>query len=491
LYISKSKYLTGLQCPKSLWINYNAKWEIPEVDDSLQAIFDQGHEVGEWAKKVFPHGMDIDWDAGFDEVIKQSKEMLSKRIPLFEPGFVGDSTYSRIDILNPAGADEWDIIEVKSTTNPTKSDKIDEVYLHDISFQKYCCLRSGLKIRNTYLMYLNKEYVKQGDINPGKLFIIKDVTESVNNFLDDVGKNVEHMLNIIRGPRPEVDIGSHCKSPYDCALIPVCRSFLPENNVFNLTRIGKEAYNLLSQGVYKIEDIPHSFGLTSTQALQRETVLRNQIHVEPNRIREFLAQLEYPVHYFDIETSNPAVPLYDGMKPYQHYPFQYSLHIQDENNEDEHLEFLHTEPSDPRPAILESMRQSFKEKGSIVVYYESFERRNLQDLADAFPEYKKWVDDIINRFVDLHDLFKEFSYYDPAQKGSTSLKATLPSLTGMGYDDLEISDGSAAMREYRKIAFGPQIPEEEKEQKRKHLLKYCEMDTEGMIRMMEILREMV
>ena len=199
LYISKSKYLTGLQCPKSLWINYNAKSEIPEVDDFKQAIFDQGQEVGEWAKKVFPDGIDIDWNAGFKEVLNQSGKMLSERKPLFEPGFVGDSTYSRIDILNPVGADEWDIIEVKSTTNPTKSkNKIDEVYLHDISFQKYCCLRSGLKIRNTYLMYINRQYIKEGDIDPGELFIIEDVTDSVNNFIDDVEENVEHMLKIIK-----------------------------------------------------------------------------------------------------------------------------------------------------------------------------------------------------------------------------------------------------------------------------------------------------
>ena len=197
------------------------------------------------------------------------------------------------------------------------------------------------------------------------------------------------------------------------------------------------------------------------------------------------------MHYFDIETSNPAVPLYDGMKPYQHYPFQYSLHIQYADGAVEHAEFLHTEPSDPRPKILESMQRNFREKGSVVVYYKSFERRNLQDLADAFPEYKKWVDNIVNRIVDLHDLFKKLSYYDPEQNGSTSLKATLPSLTGMGYDDLEVSDGSAAMREYKKITFDPQISKEEKEQIRKHLLKYCEMDTEGMIQMKQRLMEMV
>ena len=42
-FLSKSKYLIGLQCLKLLWYNYNAKDKLPPTDAETQAIFDQGH----------------------------------------------------------------------------------------------------------------------------------------------------------------------------------------------------------------------------------------------------------------------------------------------------------------------------------------------------------------------------------------------------------------------------------------------------------------
>ena len=46
--LSKSKYLTGLQCPKALWISIHRRDLVPPIDVSTQAIFDMGREVGEF-----------------------------------------------------------------------------------------------------------------------------------------------------------------------------------------------------------------------------------------------------------------------------------------------------------------------------------------------------------------------------------------------------------------------------------------------------------
>lgn len=86
-FLSKSKYMVGLQCPLLLWVHYNAKSELPKVGEGQQAIFDQGHEVGEWAKKVFPNGLDVKWNQGFKRVIEQSIKLFKKRVPLFEAGY--------------------------------------------------------------------------------------------------------------------------------------------------------------------------------------------------------------------------------------------------------------------------------------------------------------------------------------------------------------------------------------------------------------------
>ena len=100
-YISKSKYIAGIQCPKLLWHYYNDKEAFPPTPPELQAIFDQGHVVGELAKKVFPEGIDVKWDQGIQEVIDESLQLLERRKPLFEAGFTSSGTYARVDVLNP------------------------------------------------------------------------------------------------------------------------------------------------------------------------------------------------------------------------------------------------------------------------------------------------------------------------------------------------------------------------------------------------------
>ncbi|MBL7960908.1 DUF2779 domain-containing protein, partial [bacterium] len=94
-FLSKSKYLNGLQCPKLLWHHYNAKDEIPKTDAATQAIFDQGHEVGELAKKLYPDGIEVAKGlVDFEKVIEQTQKLIFKRKPLFEAAFLYKSAYA-------------------------------------------------------------------------------------------------------------------------------------------------------------------------------------------------------------------------------------------------------------------------------------------------------------------------------------------------------------------------------------------------------------
>ena len=58
-FLSKSAYLAGQQCKKLLWHRFNARDQFPPIDEATQAIFDQGHEVGALAKKLFPDGIEL------------------------------------------------------------------------------------------------------------------------------------------------------------------------------------------------------------------------------------------------------------------------------------------------------------------------------------------------------------------------------------------------------------------------------------------------
>ncbi len=487
--LTKSKYLLFLQCPKLLWINFNDSDLIPEIDEASQYLFDQGTLVGELATSLFPKGIFIKSD-DFIGNIKKTKELLKEKKPLFEAGFMFDNIFSRPDILDPKG-DEWDIIEVKSST------EVKDINIQDVSFQKYCYEKCGLKIRKCFLMHINNEYVRKGKLEPKKLFKLQDITEEVREAIKGIQERIDQALKIIsQKKRLEKGIGPHCKKPYVCALYDECWGFLPKNSVFNLYRGGKKSFNLFEEGIVCIKDIPDEYKLTTNQQIQHECEKTGKPYIHKEGIKHFLKELEYPLYFLDFETYNTAIPLYDGLKPYQQVVFQFSLHVQEKPEaEIKHYSFLAEGDKDPRPKFMSELKKLLGTKGSVIVYNQSFEKARLKECGEFLKEYKDWIEGINARIIDLLIPFRNFHYYNPKQQGSASIKKVLPALTGKSYEGMEIAQGGDASMRYFYITHGhfdgrKETPEEIKKV-RDALEKYCELDTWAEVIILEKLKEVV
>jgi hypothetical protein len=478
--LTKSKYLAGLQCPKLLWTLINEKEIIPEVDSSTQKIFDTGTQIGILATSLFTDGIKVT-EKGFIENINETKKLLNENKPLFEAGFMINGLFSRADILVPNN-NGWDIIEVKSST------EVKDVNIHDVSFQKHVYELCGLKINKCYLMYINNKYVRNGEINVSELFIKEDITNQVNEFIIDIETRINDMKQIIKGDKPLIDIGPYCSEPYTCSLIDICWNHLPGNNVFTLTRGGKKSWELYKSNILHIKDIPGDFKLSDKQQIQRECEIFNRNYIDKEAIKHFLKTIKYPIYYFDFETINPAIPLYDGMSPYKRIAFQYSLHIEDENGIIKHISFLADEKKDPREEILKSMKDNLGSNGTILAWNQSFEIGVIKELIEYYPSYRDWGLNILERFNDLIIPFKNYSYYNKIQKGSSSIKKVLPALTNLSYSDLEISNGSDASSFYEMICLND-LPIKEVQKIRSNLEKYCELDTLAEIEILKQLKK--
>jgi hypothetical protein len=481
--LTKSKYLTGLQCPKYLWTQFREPEGIPEPNTATQYMFRQGHLVGDLAKQLFPNGIDIPTDS-FMGNVRQTKQLLQQRNPIFEAGILAGNIYARVDVLNPAGEDQWDIVEVKASTS------IKEIHIEDVSFQKYCCNKLGLKIRKCFLVHINNQYVKDGEIDPGQLFIQRDISDEVRGAIQGIEDRINSMSRIISSyERPEVTIGKHCNDPYGCP-INECWDILPEGNVFDLYRGGSRSVDLFSRGILAIKDIPAGYKLTAAQKVQRTCEIKGLTHINNTKIADFLGTLRYPLYYLDFETIGPAIPMFNGTRPYQPIPFQFSLHVaKDESSSPVHFSFLADGTDDPRPALLVALEKVLGNTGSIIVYNQGFEEGILAECARAFPEYGGRVNRVRSRLVDLLKPFSKFHYYNPLQKGSASLKSVLPAVTGRNYDGLEINDGQDASIAFQAVTYG-EVSREETNKVRAYLEKYCALDTEGMIWIVDKLREM-
>lgn len=481
--LTKSNYLYGLQCPKLLWNKKNNEDEFGELDSVAHHKFEAGERIGNMAKLWYSDGVDIPI-GDFAINLNKTKELMEKRVPLFEAGFlvsltgVGD-IFSRCDILVPIGSDAWDIVEIKSGA------RVKDINIHDVSFQKYVYEKAGLKINKCYLMHINNSYVRDGEVDFKELFIQIDITEKVDDVSSGIKKRVEKMFDVISSPEPDVKIGGQCKSPYMCPLKDKCWKFLPENNVFEFCRGGQKSIDIFEDGIVQMIDVSDEYKLTATQRVQVEAARSGEVRINKEKINEFLGELNYPLYCLDFETINPAIPLFDKTRAYMQIPFQYSLHIQNEpNGELKHISFLAEGMDDPREKFMQSLRENLGDSGDIIVYNQAFEKMIIRQCAEVLDEFRDWSAGILDRVKDLMAPFSKFYYYDSRQKGSVSIKKVLPVLSDLSYSEMEIANGAVAQLEYERVTYSP-VDDEDRLRVYSALEKYCELDTLAEVKIIE------
>ncbi|MCX5790697.1 MAG: DUF2779 domain-containing protein [Elusimicrobia bacterium] len=482
-HISKSQYTRGLQCVKSLWLYNYRKDLMEEVSPSTQAIFDQGHEVGEWARKYYKGGVLL--AQGREDIagaLKETRELIAEgKTLLYEATFQAGGVLVRCDILRKVGK-AWYLIEVKSST------ELKEQHLPDIAIQKYVLEASGLKVEKAFLMVINTAYVKDGPIDPKKLFKIEDVTEVIMGVEAEVPATLKHFFKILANEKkePAIDIGAHCSDPYQCDFCCHCWKNIPAHSVYNLPRLAAEIKDdLRRQGILELKDVPEEIALCSAAADYVAVAKTGKPKIMPEPIREFVAGLEYPLYHLDFETINPAVPLYDGLRPYMQMPFQVSLHIQAKaGGPVKHLEYLADAKMDPRPDIAAFLLEHIGPAGTPLAYCAGFEKSVIRGLAEFAPRLGKKLLALAERFVDLAAPFRSRHVLLPEFCGSFSMKAVLPALVpNMTYEGMAVANGSDAQNAYKALLSG-RLTAEEEAQLRKDLIAYCGQDTLAMVKVL-------
>ncbi len=482
--LSKSQYLRGRQCQKALWLYRHRPDLKPEVSPALQHLFDSGQEVGLLAQKCFEGGVEIVEEYyKIAATIRSTEEAVALNPPaIFEAAACSpDGAYSRIDILRRCrGAGVWDLVEVKSTTS------VKGYHIDDMALQRHAFDGAGYNIRKSILMHIDNKYVKSGPLDVQKLFHLDDCTADVEAQLAVVRAFLEPLKTVLASPNePAVPIGEQCKAPFACDYIPYCWQHVPAYSVYNIFR-GDKLAALLSRGVLDVADIPEGFDVTQRQGIEIDTFKEHRIHVDRVAISKFLDGIIYPLFFLDYETINPAVPLYDGTRPYQKIPFQFSLHVQQANGDPvTHAGFLHTGAGDPRPHFVKELVGSCGVTGSVVVYNQTFEAGVNETLAETFPEHAAALRAINDRMVDLLVPFRSRILYHPAMKGSASLKSVLPALVpDLTYSGLAIADGETASLMYLK-AHKNEVSDDEKKRIYADLQQYCLLDTLAEVKLLE------
>ncbi len=483
--LSKSKYIKGLQCEKRLWLDKHQ----PDLRDALsyaqEALFAQGSSVGELAQHIFPGGKDATPDFsrpdGIPVGLQQTKQWIEEGAEvIYEAAVSAGGIYAAMDILvKEAGG--WQAIEVKSSTS------VKAYHINDTAVQFYAFRQAGIHLVDIEVMYINNQYERQGELDLNQLFTRQSVLEEILPLQNGIPDRIEAFSAILRqSSPPEVAIGPHCSDPFPCDFISFCWMDVPEQNVLNISRIGARGWQLFNEGIIAITDIPDDLDLNAKQRNQVDGEKYNKEVFDKNAIRDFLSEWQYPLYFFDFETIGPSIPLFDGTRPYQQYPHQYSLHIlHTPDGELEHRELLADPLGDPRETVIQQMLLDLGTEGSIVTYNMGFEKGKIKALAESFPSYADELMAIHDRVVDLIVPFRSHWCYMPAMNGSASIKKVLPALTDLKYDDLDIQDGNTASEVY--LSMLENRFEGNLVKTLADLKAYCKLDTLAMVEIWRVL----
>jgi len=482
--LSKSQLMTGLQCPKALFLSLKHP-ELAAPSDSLR--IEWGHQVGALAREQFPGGVFID-RFSCDPYQETQRAMRDPAVDaIYEASFSTSKLNVSVDILRREWPG-WVITEVKSSTQAKKQPKdVQPHHVDDVAIQALCLELAGIKVTRCELMFIDNTFTYQGDNNYQDLFATRDITALVNERMPEIWdrrlKMDVNLLSVLDNPS-DIKTGSQCKKPHPCAFKKHCLSLEPRHTVSALPKAAKKIEALRAMGIDDIRDIPEDFLTSKTHQWIREVTINGQETLKPGA-KQAIENLGYPRYYPDFETISFAIPRWIGTKPYQQIPFQWSCHIDQGDGELLHKEFLDVTGQDPRRAFAESLIAACGNEGPVIVYNQSAEKTNINKLAEAFPDLSASLQGIADRIVDLLVIVKD-NYYHPDMNGSWSIKNVLPHLVpGRSYKDLgSVQEGTGAQEAYIKL-IEPGLTAEERAILEKDLKDYCAMDTLSMVEIVE------
>jgi predicted RecB family nuclease len=474
MMLTKTSFVEGWRCPNRLW-SYVHEPDAPErkPDASDLLRMEQGQKVGELARSYIPGGTLIARHPDVEHRLERTRAAVASGAPaVYNAAFRHDEVFVEVDILAREG-ETFTLVEVKSST------KVKEEHIPDVAIQVHTLRGAGVPVARAELMHLN------GDCrypNLDDLFVREDVTPQVEAVLPDVPAQLAEYQRIVGGPNPGFTFGPQCFSQRDCPFTDRCWPEVTREHVLSLARLKlSKAYDFMQRGIHTIRDLPLDAGLSPVAQRQVRAIKQGAMIIGPG-LAEALASFQAPMAFLDFETVQPAIPVWNGCRPWQQLPVQFSCHLLGIDGTLQHREWLAEGAGDPREELARAMIDACAGAHAVVSYWSSFEKSRIEELADALPHLAPDLLDINRRMLDLYPVVQQHVYH-PDFLGSFSLKSIVPALVPqLAYDDLEVSEGGTASALLTRYLFEPErFTDTEKADLRRDLLAYCERDTFVMV----------
>jgi hypothetical protein len=502
--LTKSDIQSFRQCPRRLWLEHHEP-ESASSDNTQAARRERdGELVGAMAREIL--GNSVLWprsdaDKATAAAMALQELAANPERPAVEVPLVFGDVYARTDALLPINGfpGRYVLQETKASSFPLKEDKVtpskpESHQLDDISIQSWVLKNSSLEMERAELNLLDGQWRYPGNGDYSGLFRTMDVTEIVAQRIAEVPNWVASARATIELREiPPASTGPQCKKPHECPFKEKCVAMEPPAPAHPLTLLPDMAGKCLAK---KLAAAGHTSLLSPDSSLlvggePGRTALYQRIQsahktgkfVLRPEARSAIDGLGYPRTYFDFEGIDLAVPLWQGVRPYEQLTFQFSCHIQRfPNGPFEHHSFLDLSGDDPSLPCIEAMRKAIPSgNGPIIVYFEQYEKSRIKELATRHPEHAALLGGFVDRLVDLLPLVKD-NFYSPVMEGSFSIKKVLKAIAPhLDYSLLSgVQEGVGAQLAYLE-AIDVKTSAARRAEIEEQLVAYCRQDTWAMV----------
>ncbi|MFO1400038.1 MAG: DUF2779 domain-containing protein [Steroidobacteraceae bacterium] len=474
-WLTKSRFLSGLQCAKRLWMEVHAPLEERAADTLPLA---NGRALDRLVQTLAP-GPVIARDAGMPAAIAATTRLLRTGAPpvVYQPAFRAGELAVVADILRHHRGSRT-LVEVKSGTS------VKPEYLGDVAFQALVLRQARVAADRVMVAHIDPRFRLERAGDYDGLVFEQDVTGEVEEALPGIADAAAGHIGIMAAAaRPRVAMGGHCRVPYECPFTERCRAEIgpvPDYPVTLLPRGGRRAGQLAAEGYEDLMQVP---------AERLDSALHRRVHAatlsgEPYfdaRATAALRRLEPPLAYLDFETIGLAVPELLGTAPYEHVPFQFSVHVEEADGTLRHHEFLAIDTFGDLDALAAALLAALPASGPVFAYNAPFERGVLERLASRLPARANALREAAARLFDLLPVTRA-AWYHRDMKGSWSIKAVLPTIApDLDYGQLgAVREGEGAQLAFLRLReLAPDSAERVRLER--DLKVYCERDTYGLV----------
>lgn len=496
--LSKSKLQSFRQCPKRLYLEVHGKRLGVHMPENVLSpmLARHGEDVGRVARQLYGPGEMIgDATSSLGECLSLTQAALARKAPtIYEATLDHEGVLIRADVLRPVrgGAE---VVEVKSSTLKTYAkDKVkQETLTFDCAIQHYTLELAGLKPKSFRLAMVNSEFVYRGKGKYDGLLGEVDVSKPAAALGDEVQQSIRAARKTLSGDLPDITVGPHCTSPYDCPFQSHCTPAGPKYPSRRLLTLRKRKNADVIAEVEKngwddLRKVPKSL-LDHERDLRIWTAVKTgKAQLNPEAI-EWAKALPYPRYYIDFETILFSVPIWAGTRPYEQLPFQWSCHIEHADGRLEHRAFLADGSELPLRAFAESLLKVLgRRKSPVLVYSAAMEVTRLRELATRFPDLAEPITKVVDRVKDLWPIMRNH-YYHRDMDGSWSIKDVIPTIApDMAYGNLgEVQEGGGAQWAFIQL-LDPALPADRRVSLREALLRYCAHDTLAMVKIAQYMK---